>query len=441
MACFTPAFGHLRPLLAIALAARDAGMTVACFVPEELADASASLGLETVSTGPFYGTTHPPDLSRFAARGTLGQIWHGEIEWTRLGRLRADAELSRSPERIEDPIRSFGPDALLADHHRHLPLARYVAGRLGVPLVTHLSSGSYHPFQPPAVFRHGPGTSRGAAMLAGAVVALRNRTFDGVHRLTSPAEWREDRSLIRDLNEARRLLTERTGDAPPSELQIATGIGVLESKYLPDRIQVSPEVRMLGPLPPPRPTELDPDLEGWLTESEDEPVVLVAFGSMLPAPARTTNALVRALDPLPVRVLWGSPTPPETLKGLERDTKYRWEAWVPQVALLAHPRVKAFVTHGGSGGVQEALWFGKPLLCIPLAWDQFYNARVVEILGAGLRHRKGTRRSAVLRRQIAALVSGGAYTRRAEELSAELKRADGRANVLRVLREAAVSSH
>lgn len=38
--------------------------------------------------------------------------------------------------------------------------------------------------------------------------------------------------------------------------------------------------------------------------------------------------------------------------------------------ILAHPAVKAVVSHCGMGAAQEALLFGKPLLCLPMLADQ-----------------------------------------------------------------------
>lgn len=38
--------------------------------------------------------------------------------------------------------------------------------------------------------------------------------------------------------------------------------------------------------------------------------------------------------------------------------------------ILAHPAVKAVVSHCGMGAAQEALVFGKPVLCLPMLADQ-----------------------------------------------------------------------
>ena len=48
--------------------------------------------------------------------------------------------------------------------------------------------------------------------------------------------------------------------------------------------------------------------------------------------------------------------------------------WVPQNDLLADPRVRLFVSHGGLNSVVESVYHAKPLLVFPLVWDQPLNA-------------------------------------------------------------------
>lgn len=50
--------------------------------------------------------------------------------------------------------------------------------------------------------------------------------------------------------------------------------------------------------------------------------------------------------------------------------------WYPQEAILAHPNVKLFITHGGLLSTMESLYFGKPVVAIPVFGDQNLNMQV-----------------------------------------------------------------
>lgn len=57
--------------------------------------------------------------------------------------------------------------------------------------------------------------------------------------------------------------------------------------------------------------------------------------------------------------------------------------WMPQKDLLGHPQTKVFVAHGGTNGVQEAIFHGVPVLGIPLFFDQYDNLLRLQERGAG----------------------------------------------------------
>ncbi|CAL8137632.1 unnamed protein product [Orchesella dallaii] len=59
--------------------------------------------------------------------------------------------------------------------------------------------------------------------------------------------------------------------------------------------------------------------------------------------------------------------------------------WVPQQDLLAHPKIKAFVTHAGLGSVTESIYHAAPLIAFPIFAEQDYNAGLVESKGVGIK--------------------------------------------------------
>ncbi|XP_039834376.1 putative UDP-rhamnose:rhamnosyltransferase 1 [Panicum virgatum] len=138
-----------------------------------------------------------------------------------------------------------------------------------------------------------------------------------------------------------------------------------------------------------------PDALRWLDEQPPGSVVYVALGSEAPVTAANVRELAAGLELSGARFLWAlrppsaaaAGAPPLLPDGFEERTRGRGAVcagWVPQVRVLAHAAVGAFLTHCGWGSVTESLRFGLPLVMLPFIIDQGLVARMMAEQGVGV---------------------------------------------------------
>ncbi|KAL0120592.1 hypothetical protein PUN28_008345 [Cardiocondyla obscurior] len=119
---------------------------------------------------------------------------------------------------------------------------------------------------------------------------------------------------------------------------------------------------------------LQPELEKWMNDSKDG-FVYFTLGSMVlieTFPSEFLRILYASLGKIaPIRVLMKIPNPEKLPLGL--PVNFYISPWMPQIKILKHPNIRAFITHGGLMGTQEAITYGVPMIGIPLFGDQFPN--------------------------------------------------------------------
>jgi MGT family glycosyltransferase len=100
------------------------------------------------------------------------------------------------------------------------------------------------------------------------------------------------------------------------------------------------------------------------------------------------------------------------------------EARVPQTSII--PLVDLVITHGGNNTTTEALHFGKPMIVLPLFWDQYDNAQRVDELGFGMRLNTYGFEERELHEAIDALLADAALRDRMAKEGEEIRRRDGK---------------
>ncbi|XP_038670183.1 UDP-glucuronosyltransferase 2A1-like [Scyliorhinus canicula] len=124
---------------------------------------------------------------------------------------------------------------------------------------------------------------------------------------------------------------------------------------------------------------LAPEFEEFVQSSGEHGIIVMSLGTIVSSlPLQITMKIAEAFAQVPQKVIWrhDGKIPPN----IGNNTLLA--KWIPQNDLLGHPKTRAFVSHGGTNGVYEAIYHGVPVVGIPLLFDQFDNLLRLEARGS-----------------------------------------------------------
>ncbi len=156
--------------------------------------------------------------------------------------------------------------------------------------------------------------------------------------------------------------------------------------------------------------------------SDGRRLVYLSLGSLGSADVELMRALVATLADTPHRyIVSRGPRHDE----YELADNMIGSEFLPQTSVLPH--VDAVITHGGNNTVTESMWFGKPMLVLPIFWDQHDNAQRVHETGYGLRVATYTFEPAALRGALDTVLDDAALRARCHAAGERLRRRPGTA--------------
>ena len=162
---------------------------------------------------------------------------------------------------------------------------------------------------------------------------------------------------------------------------------------------------------------LSTELESFLHETQ-EMAILVSFGSFFDfVPEFLARSFCNVFRQLKHQVIWKlkNATYCDDVKNVKVMD------WIPQNDILAHSKIRLFITHGGYNSMVESVFHAKPMIIFPVAYDQPNNAAVAIKRGFGIRMDMSNLKAEDLIGNIDKIFRDPSYTDNARKASAILK--------------------
>jgi MGT family glycosyltransferase len=158
----------------------------------------------------------------------------------------------------------------------------------------------------------------------------------------------------------------------------------------------------------------------WEPPAGSGKLVYLSLGSLGSGDVELMRRLIDLLAEIPHRVVVSMGPQHDQLELAENMSGAEF---LPQPSVLPHADL--VLTHGGNNTFTECLHFGKPMIVLPLFWDQYDNAQRIDELGLGVRLAPYDVDGPELSGAIERLLADTALRRRLAEIAARLQATPG----------------
>ncbi|KAK4265455.1 hypothetical protein QN277_026507 [Acacia crassicarpa] len=192
--------------------------------------------------------------------------------------------------------------------------------------------------------------------------------------------------ILREIDEPFAVMIHKAGQMLPKATAVA--INSYDTILHPIVNDLKSKFRMLlniGPLALTTPQPVIPDKQGclqWLDKQKTASVVYIGFGSVILPPPHELSALAQALEEGKFLFIWSfrGNAEKQLPEGFLKRTEEQGIVvpWAPQLDILKHESIAAFMTHCGWNSIMESIVGGVPMICRPFFGDQRLNTLMLE---------------------------------------------------------------
>ena len=147
-----------------------------------------------------------------------------------------------------------------------------------------------------------------------------------------------------------------------------------------------PLTHYVGPLMMDSFTPLEQQLLEWLSNKPNKTVIYVGMGATGFITPHMAQLIIDGILATDFSVVWALPmSDQDVLEGIDIDReRFYISKWIPRQTLFKHLTLVMTILHCGMNSVQESLYNGLPVVCVPHAFDHFDVARRVDSAKVGI---------------------------------------------------------